>query len=141
MKQFFLCIMLCALASLQSGCVVAALNIAAAGVSTTVSAMDEEVSQSYPYPYWCVYRATHAALNEMAIPVSSIERTDEGDKFFATTRKYPVIIELREVTPSLVNVSVSAGNNVFQLDAATGQAIVNGVQDVIRRSLTAGLYQ
>lgn len=125
---------------MQSGCVIAALGVAAAGVSTTVSAMDDEVSHSYPYPYWCVYRATHVALNEMSIPIDSIERTTEGDKFFATTKKYPVIVTLQEVTPSLVNVSVSAGNNVFQLDAATGNAIVEGVEEVIRRSLTAGLY-
>jgi hypothetical protein len=66
MKQFFLCIMLCALASLQSGCVVAALGVAAAGVSTTVSAMDEEVSQSYPYPYWCIVQDGRTLVNCLA---------------------------------------------------------------------------
>ncbi len=134
MTRIFSYLALWALLLTQSGCILTALGIAAAGVSTTISAMDEEVSHSYPHPYWMVYRATHTALDEMSIPVESVEATDKGDRLLAATANYPVIITLHKVTPLLVNVTVSAGNNVFQLDAATGEAIVKRVEDIIYRT-------
>lgn len=133
---FFSCFFMSFLA-LSSGCVATAVGIAAAGVAATKNSMEEIVESSYTQPYWCVYRATRAALIEMNITIDGITPTENGDVFSAKTEDYPVSVELKRVTDKLTKVVVEAGNNVFQQDQAVATAVVNTIQEIIDRNMTA----
>ena len=132
-------LLLLGLMPLQSGCVVAAVGIAAAGVTTAKSTMEDVVERSYVQPYWCVYRATHAALHEMSIGVDNVEGVKEGDVFHAKTTEYPVTVELHRITDTVTRVREEAGKNVFQQDQATAMAVADAIHQVIARNLHTGM--
>ncbi len=133
--------MLCVLCVLfmQTGCVNAVVGIAAAGVATVRESMEDAVERSYPQPYWCVYRATHAALYEMSMPIQSIVQDGQDDTFHARTTEYPVTVELHSVTDAVTRVRVVAGGNVFQQDEATARAVADAIHAVISRNLAQEL--
>ncbi len=141
MRHFRICltILTLCLLLLQTGCVVTAVGLAAAGVATAKQTMEDVVERSYPQPYWCVYRATHAALREMAINVDNIAPEEKGDIFTAKTTDYPVIIELTRITDNVTKVRVDAGKNIFQQDQATATAVADAIHDIIERNLQAGM--
>lgn len=124
---------------LQSGCVVTAVGLAAAGVATAKETMEDITERSYPQPYWCVYRAAHAALYEMSFDLEGIEQVEEGDVFHANTKEYPVTVELHRITDSVTRVRVEAGKNVFQQDQATANAVAEAIHDIILRNLQSGM--
>jgi len=135
MKRVLFPLLLLCLLPLQ-GCIATAVGIAGAGVATAVQSAEEIVEASYPYSYWCVFKATHVALSELAIPLDKVDTVKNGDIFFAKTEKYPLRVELQEVTESVVRVTVYAGKNMFQQDQATAQALVDTIQAVIDRNVT-----
>ncbi len=126
-------------ASLQTGCLVTAVGLAAAGVATAKETIEDVTERSYPQPYWCVYRAAHAALYEMEFGVDGIEQGKEGDIFHAKTAEYPVTVELHRVTENVTRVRVEAGKNMFQQDQATAKALADAIHDIIERNLQSGL--
>lgn len=139
MKRYraFPVIFLFCLLPLLNGCLVTAVGLAGAGVATAVQSSEEIVEASYPHPYWCVFKATHVALKEMSIPLERIDQTEGGDTFFASTAEYPIRVELHQVTDQVVRVTVYAGENIFQQDQATAEALIDTIQQVIDRSITA----
>lgn len=141
MRHFRICLTILALCLLllQTGCVVTAVGLAAAGVATAKQTMEDVVERSYPQPYWCVYRATHAALREMSINVDNIAPEEKGDLFTAKTTDYPVTIELIRITDNVTKVRVDAGKNIFQQDQATATAVADAIHDIIERNLQAGM--
>ncbi|UZP66711.1 DUF3568 domain-containing protein [Desulfovibrio mangrovi] len=137
-RHCLLLLILCLL-PLQSGCVVTAVGLAAAGVATAKQSMEDVVERSYPQPYWCVYKATHAAMQELAIHIEKVEQDEKGDTIQGKTAEYPVSIEVSHVTDSVTKVRIDAGKNIFQQDQATATAVADAIHDIIDRNLQAGL--
>lgn len=132
-------LLLLSIIPLQSGCIATAVGLAAAGVATAKQTIEDVTERSYPQPYWCVYRATHAALQEMSFSVDTIDKVKEGDIFHAKTTEYPVTIELHHITDNVTKVRVNAGKNIFQQDQATAKALADTIHDIIERNLHSGM--
>ena len=63
-------------------------------------------------------------MSKMQIVVDSARPIEDGEEILATADELEIMIELREITPSVTRMSVIAEKDFLRRDKATAQEIV-----------------
>ena len=116
------CIVLLALCSGCEAVAVTALGVGgAAGVSHTLTGI---VYRTFTEPVQKVKRATLTALEQMAITVESVEKTENGEVIHAKASNRDIEIVLEALTPKATRMRVTADSEGIFKDSATATEII-----------------
>jgi hypothetical protein len=110
---------------LSSGCTavaVTALGVGGAvGVNHTLSGI---VYKTFAEPMPKVKRAALTALQQMAISVENVEKTEQGEVIKAKASNRAIEVELEALTPKTTRMRVTAESDGLFKDAATATEII-----------------
>ena len=108
-----------------NGCAAVALTAlgvgAAVGVNHTLNGI---VYKTFAEPLPKVKRATLTALHQMAIPVESMEKTEQGEVIRAKASNRAIEVEFESLTPKTTRMRVTADADGLIKDSATATEII-----------------
>ena len=107
-----------------TGCVETISAVGGSAYVTTQYFLSRAVSKTLSYDFNRIKEALLATLRKMQIAVNSARPIDNGEEILATADELEIMIELREITPSVTRMSVIAEKDFLRRDKATAQEIV-----------------
>jgi hypothetical protein len=122
-----------------SGCAVAVgvLGTVGSGMATGADFItSNQVTKTVSYDYDRVKKALLVTLCKMVIDVEKVQETKEGEKIYAQSDDLKVVIVLKEVTPKMTSMKISAGEGLVKRDKATAQEIVQRTTQTVKRLIT-----
>ncbi len=114
---------------LSQGCVAVGATLLGAAASTATKtgvsySLDSRAQKTFTAPVDQVKSSLMAALGEMAFPIETDEKTDEGERIVAKVDGREVEVELEPVTPKATKLRVMVREGWFWKDRATAEEIV-----------------
>ena len=107
-----------------TGCVETISAVGGGAYVTTQYFVSRAVNKTLSYDFNRLKEALLAALSKMQIVVDSARPIEDGEEILATADELEIMIELREITPSVTRMSVIAEKDFLRRDKATAQEIV-----------------
>jgi hypothetical protein len=110
---------------LTSGCAAVALTAAGVGAAVGVNhTLNGIVYKTFAEPLPKVKRATLTALQQMEIPVETVEKTKQGELIRAKAANRAIEVEFESLTPKTTRMRVVADSDGLIKDSATATEII-----------------
>ena len=90
-------------------------------------------SKTISHEFNMTKKALLIALRKMEISVDEALEIEDGEEIVAKADELEITIELKEITPKVTRITVTAGKNILHRDKATAQEIVYQTNKVADR--------
>ena len=118
-----------------TGCATA---VSAVGTGVAMAAeyvMSGSASKTISYDLIRIKKALLVALCRMEIMVDSARPVGDGEEIIARADELEINIQLKQITPKVTRISVSANKHFFSRDKATAQEIVHQTNKIAEKLL------
>jgi len=107
-----------------TGCLETVSAVGGGAYMTTQYFVSRTVNKTLSYDFRRIKEALLVALCKMEIKVDRARPIEGGEEILATADELEIMIELREVTPSVTRISVIAEKDFLRRDKATAHEIL-----------------
>ena len=119
-----------------TGCIEIISAVGTGAVVTTDYVVTGAVSKTISYEFGRTKKALLVALCRMEVLVDRAREIEDGEEITAKVDELEIRVKLKQITPAVTRISVSAKKGFMSRDRATAQEIIRQTEEIAEKLIT-----